>query len=178
MPKCKSKKDVVSGRCLRLCVPPCARYLSGGDTHDLCIVCLGVEHARAALEGAACHDCELLPLHVLRFRLAVFDESGQVLDPAGSVPAVAVAQRWLLSWGSQVDLAEGSETGSSLSRSSPARSTAPSQGSEARPAVSSPQREGQVLHLSSSEEGDVMIVDTEETTDSPPQSLARSSWRL
>lgn len=64
---------------------------------------------------------------MLRSLLAVFDESGQVRDPAGSGPAVAEAQRRLLSWGSQVDLAEGFETGSSFFRSSPARSTAPSQ---------------------------------------------------
>ncbi len=171
MPKCKSK-SVASERCFTSCVPPWPRYLLGEDTHDLCVVCLGAEHARAALEGAACHDCELLPLSVLRSRLAIFDESGQVRDPAGSGPAIADAQRRLLSWGSQVDLAEGSETGSSLTRSSSTRSTAPSQGSEVRPAVSSPRREGQVLHLSSSEEVDVMSVDTEETADSPPQSLA------
>ncbi len=134
MPKCKSK-SVASERCFTSCVPPWPRYLLGGDTHDLCVVCLGAEHARAALEGAACHDCELLPLSVLRSRLAIFDESGQVRDPAGSGSAIADAQRRLLSWGSQVDLAEGSETGSSLTRSSSTRSTAPSQGSEVRPAV-------------------------------------------
>ncbi len=101
----------------------------------------------------------------------LFDESSQARDPTGTGPAAAEAQRRLLPWGSQVDLVEGSETGSSLSRSSPARSTAPSQGSEARSAVSSP-RESQTLHISSSEEVDVMTVDPVETVDSPPQSLA------
>ncbi len=42
----------------------------------------------------------------------------------------------------------------------------------ARPAVSAPQREGQALRLSSSEEVDVMGIDTDETVDSPPQSIA------
>lgn len=138
---------------------------SWGYTQSVCCL-LGVEHARSALEGADCHDCELLSLRVHHSRLAVFDESGQARGPA-----VAEAQRRLLSWGSQVDLAEGSETGSSFSWSSPARTTAPSQGSEACAAVSYPQRESSVLHLSSSEEVDVMSVDTEETVDSPPQSL-------
>ncbi len=65
----------------------------------------------------------------------------------------------LHSWGSQLDLVEGMETGESLSSSSPARSTAGSLGSEARSAVSSPQGEGSVLLLSSSEEVDVESVE-------------------
>ncbi len=35
----------------RLCVPPCPRFIMGGDTHSLCFACLGVEHAQSALEG-------------------------------------------------------------------------------------------------------------------------------
>ncbi len=101
----------------------------------------------------------------------MFDESGQARDPAGSSPAVSEAQHILLSWGLQVDLTEGSEMGSSLSRSSPDRSTTPSQGSEARTAVSFPQRESQTLYLSSSKEVDVMSIKTEETLDSPPLPL-------
>ncbi len=65
----------------------------------------------------------------------------------------------LHSWGSQLDLVEGMETGESLSSSSPARSTAGSLGSEARSAVSSPQGEGSVLLLSYSEEVDVESVE-------------------
>ncbi len=63
------------------------------------------------------------------------------------------------SWGLQLDLAEGMETGGSLSLSSPARSIARSLGSEARSAVSSPQRAGSALHLSPSEEEDVESAD-------------------
>ncbi len=59
-------------------------------------------------------------------------------------------ERQLHSGGSQWDLAEGMETGGSLSLSSPARSTACSLGSETRSAVSSPQRAGSALHLSPS----------------------------
>ncbi len=69
------------------------------------------------------------------------------------------AERQLHSWGSQLDLAEGMETGESLSSSSPARSTAHSRGSEARSAVSSAQGVGSALLLSSSEEVDVESVE-------------------
>ncbi len=37
----------------RLCVPPCPRYITSGDTHSLCVVCLGAKHAESALEGTA-----------------------------------------------------------------------------------------------------------------------------
>lgn len=51
------------------CVPPCPRYITGKDKH-LFIDCLGVEwsgveHARVALVGAACVQCELRPLRML-----------------------------------------------------------------------------------------------------------------
>ncbi len=46
----------------------------GRDTHQLCVHCLGVQHAQAALEGAACADYEALLIRVLRPRQAVFDE--------------------------------------------------------------------------------------------------------
>ncbi len=38
-------------RHLRLCVDPCPRYLTPDDTHNLCVFCLGKEHARDVLEG-------------------------------------------------------------------------------------------------------------------------------
>lgn len=56
MPKSKAKSkhsDGDSKSRYRLCVPPCLRYITGGDTHSLCVVCLGVKHAESALEGAA-----------------------------------------------------------------------------------------------------------------------------
>ncbi len=36
---------------LQLCVPPCKCYIIAGDTHSLCVVCLGAKHAESALEG-------------------------------------------------------------------------------------------------------------------------------
>ncbi len=46
-------------RRLRLCVDPCPRYLTPDDTHNLCVFCLGKEHARDVLEGKICVHCEL-----------------------------------------------------------------------------------------------------------------------
>ncbi len=35
----------------KMCVRPCPRYLTGGDTHILCVACLGEEQAQSALES-------------------------------------------------------------------------------------------------------------------------------
>lgn len=91
---------MVSGQFKR-CVHPCPWFLTGGDTHQLCVHCLGMQHARAALEGAACAYCEALLIRVLLSRLAVFDEAGQACAPRGSR---------LKSWGSQMDMSGGLET--------------------------------------------------------------------
>ncbi len=34
----------------RRCVPPCKHYMSAGDTHSLCGVCLGARHAESESE--------------------------------------------------------------------------------------------------------------------------------
>ncbi len=108
-----------------------------------------------------------LPVMIVSFsRLAVFDESGQVCDPA--VVLLLLRHSMGISWGSQVDLVEGSETGSALSRSSPARSTAPSQDQKPAPRFLPPRERARC----SSEEVDVMSVNTDKTVDSPPQSIA------
>ncbi len=92
--------------------------------------------------------------------------------PHGSGPASAEAERRLKSWGSQVDLAERMETGTSFYSSPPARSSAHSLGMEARSEmVSSAPREGSTLVLSSSEEGDDASADRDESVDLPPQSV-------
>ncbi len=150
----KSKRGE-SGSQYRQCVTPCPRFITSGDTHSLCVVCLGAKHAESAFEEAGCPHCERLPIHTLRSRRALFEEGVFASAPHGAGPASAEAEWWLHSWGSQLDLAEGLETGKPLSLSSPARSTARSLGSEARSAVSSPQRAGPVFHLSPSEEEDV-----------------------
>ncbi len=101
----------------RQCVRPCPRYITSGDTHSLCVVCLGVKHAESALEGAGCPHCERLPLRTLRSQRALFEEGAFASVPRGAGPASAEAELQLHSWGSQLDLAEGMETGGSLSPS-------------------------------------------------------------
>ncbi len=137
------------------CVPPCKRYLCAGDTHSLCVLCLGARHAEAALEGADCPLCESLPLRVLHSRKALFSGEGSFIGvPRGACPASAEAERRRRSWGPQRDLVEGSETSESLSPSSPVRSHDRSPRSEARPAVTSPRAAASALLVSSSEEVD------------------------
>ncbi len=42
----------------RRCVDPCQRCLTLDHTRDLCVMCLGEEHARSVLEGMECVHCE------------------------------------------------------------------------------------------------------------------------
>ncbi|KAI2661474.1 Transposon Ty3-G Gag-Pol polyprotein [Labeo rohita] len=154
----KSGSSDKSGPRYRLCVPPCKRYITSGDTHSMCVVCLGAEHAASALEGADCPHCEELPLRTLRSRKDLFEEGSFISVPQGAGPASAEAERALHSWGSQLDLLEGMETGNPLSPSSPSRSAARSVGSEARSAATSSQGAGSSLLLSSSGEGDLESV--------------------
>ncbi len=156
----------------RLCVPPCLRFIMGGDTHSLCVACLGEEHARSALEGADCPHCVRLSMRTLRSRRALFEEGALSSVPRGLGPASAEAERRLKSWGSQADLAERMEMGTSFYSSSPARYSAHSLGTEARSeTVFSAPREGSAFVLSSSEEGDDASTDRDESVDLPPQSV-------
>ncbi len=46
----------------KMCVHPCLRYLTGGDTHTLCVAYLGEEHAQSALEtNASLMDAPIPP---------------------------------------------------------------------------------------------------------------------
>ena len=160
----------------KLCVPPCPRYLTGGDTHELCVICLGVEHAVSAFEGADCQHCERLPLRTLRSRLSLFEESGRPRDPQGAGPASAEAARRMHSWGSQKDLSEGLETGPrTLSPSCPGGSSALSPVSEARAAASSAREESPMLQCSSSEELDVLSIDSEKSKSTIREEDSQSS---
>ena len=101
------------------CAVPCPRFLMGGETHKLCFACLGVEHAQSVLEGADCEHCEKLSMRMLRsYRRTVWC----------ALPWV----RRHTSWGSQMDLTVGFETGPALSQPSPARSSVLSQGGSTR----------------------------------------------
>ncbi len=98
---------------------PCLRYLTPDDTHDLCVFCLGEEHARDVLEGAICVHCELFSMRKLRSRLSLF--SSKEDQPSASRdlrPTVAEARRGMKSWGSRVDLADELERELSLSHES------------------------------------------------------------
>ncbi|KAL0190945.1 hypothetical protein M9458_013643, partial [Cirrhinus mrigala] len=99
MSKAKEKTKSVSKPCFRVCVPPCSRYITSGDTHALCVACLGAEHAASALEGADCPHCERLPLRTLRSQKALFEEGAFTSVPRGSSPTSAEAERQLHSWG-------------------------------------------------------------------------------
>ncbi len=122
------------------CVPPCPRFVTGGDTHN-CVVCLGAEHARSALKGD-CPHCVHLTMRSVPGERSLRSALSPVL-PTVRVPPSAEAERRLKSWGSQMDLAERLETGSSFSSSSPARSSAHSLEMEAHSeTVSSTPREG------------------------------------
>ncbi len=103
------------GQAFRMCFIPCPRYLTGGDTHILCVACLGKEHAH-------CIHCDVLPLWTPRSRLPFFREDTQACVPQGSGSAVA--------WGSQRDLSAEVETGTAFSLLSPDRFSASSQGWE------------------------------------------------
>ncbi len=68
-------------KCFRRCVDPCQHCLTLDDTHDLCVMCLGEEHARSVLEGMECVHCEA-PLSVVPFSR---ENWGDHLPPAARV---------------------------------------------------------------------------------------------
>ncbi len=125
----RSKEEGESSSHFRSCVPPLECYMVPGDTHDLCVVCLGAEQVH----------CERLPMHSLCSRKALFDAKGAFTSVSRCAdPTVAEAEWRQHSWGCQVDLLAGMKTGESLSPSPPIRFGSRSPGSEARSAVTSP----------------------------------------
>ncbi len=96
-----------TSKAFRKCVDPCPRYLTPDDTHDCCVFCLGMEHARNVLEGAVCVHCERLSMRKLSSRLSLFSrKEGQPSASRDSRPTVAEARRRMKSWGSQLDVAD------------------------------------------------------------------------
>ncbi|KAI2658583.1 Transposon Ty3-G Gag-Pol polyprotein [Labeo rohita] len=146
MSKKSEKTKNIDKPCFRACVPPCLHYITSGDTHALCVVCLGAEHAESAFEKADCTHCDLLPMRTLRSRKALFEEGAFTSAPRGSGPASAEAEWALHSWGSQLDLLEDPQPGPRDRK--PALRFLPPRGS------------GSTVRLSSSEGGEVEIVDT------------------
>ncbi len=82
-----------------MCVHPCPCYLTGGDTHILCIACWGEEHTQSAFESTGCEHCDMLTDATIP--PGVFSEDDQARVSQGSGPAAAEAQQRLRSWGSQ-----------------------------------------------------------------------------
>lgn len=81
------------------CVTPCPHFITGMDSHELCVECLGVEHAKTALEEGACKHClwlPLIPLITLHSRAKLFDESGKIIKPHGSEISLSPAYEELL----------------------------------------------------------------------------------
>lgn len=79
-------------KCFRKCADLCERFLTPGDTHNLCVLCLGEEHARSALEGAGCAICERFSMRTLRSHLSLFSrEEGQSSAAIGRSLAAMVA---------------------------------------------------------------------------------------
>ncbi|KAL0149135.1 hypothetical protein M9458_055567, partial [Cirrhinus mrigala] len=107
-----------TSKAFKKCADPCPRYLTPDDMHNLCVFCLGEEHARDVLEGAVCVHCECFSIKKLRSRLSLFSrKEGQPSAPRGSGPSAVKARRKMSWWGSQADLAEELKKGLSLSRS-------------------------------------------------------------
>ncbi len=110
-----------TSKAFKRCVHPCPCYLTPDDTRDLCVFCLGEEHARDVLEGAICVHCGLFSMRKLSSRLSLFSrKEGQSSASRSSRPTVAEARMEMSSWGSQADLADELERGLSFSRSSAA----------------------------------------------------------
>ncbi len=104
----------------------------GGDTHVLCVACLGEEHARSALESTAmCFPCRHSDPAWRSFTMRAL----RLSFPQGTDPTVAKAQRRLQSWGSQIDLSVELETETALSLPSPDMFSASYQGWKVRAVV-------------------------------------------
>ncbi len=56
-----------TSKAFRRCVDPCPRYLTPDDTHDCCVFCLGMEHARDVLEGVV-EEAQLSPVPLFEER--------------------------------------------------------------------------------------------------------------
>ncbi len=65
-----------TSKAFRRCVHPCPRYLTPDDTHDLCVFCLGKEHARDVLEGAICVHWVFLDEKAPLSSVSLFEEGG------------------------------------------------------------------------------------------------------
>ncbi len=106
--------ETSSDKHFQKCVPPCQRFLTPDDTHKMCVICLGEDHACSVSEGAECAACENFSIRKHCSCLSLFSrELGRASAPSGS-------GAWWRSWSSQVELEEDFERGIFLSHSSAA----------------------------------------------------------
>ncbi|KAL0199141.1 hypothetical protein M9458_007681, partial [Cirrhinus mrigala] len=90
------------------CLEACGFIISGRDSHPMCITCMGVKHAQAALvDTESCSHCRVMPARVLerRLRVAASSKDDPVLSAVSS--SVKGAQpsplRDTPSWGDIMD---------------------------------------------------------------------------
>ncbi|XDV17621.1 hypothetical protein PO909_023453 [Leuciscus waleckii] len=57
----------------------CGAPLHDGDSHSECAPCLGLTHARAALNQGGCLHCDSLPIAILRSQLALLSDGNPAL---------------------------------------------------------------------------------------------------
>ncbi|KTF80859.1 hypothetical protein cypCar_00027925 [Cyprinus carpio] len=89
----------------RKCKEPCTRFITKGDTHERCVVCLGLHHAQSALSGlSSCPHCDGLRLKVLRSRVEVFSKVAPASNPRRVASAAAEAPHEAMAWGDMCDL--------------------------------------------------------------------------
>lgn len=73
-------------------MPPCQRYLTPADTHDLCVMCLVEEYARSVLDGAEWAHCESFSMKKLRSCVSLVSKDKR-LHLRGPGPANTEAKR-------------------------------------------------------------------------------------
>ncbi len=79
------------------CIEPRDRFITAGDTHERCAVCLGRSHAQTPFSGLSnCLHCDSLRLKVLCSRLAAFSKgpASNSCNPSLQLPRRRM--RWLL----------------------------------------------------------------------------------
>ena len=64
------------------CPSGCGFFLSQNDRHELCLQCLGRDHAEAAFGEGGCPACEDMPLSTLRSRVAFFTKRPRLASTA------------------------------------------------------------------------------------------------
>ncbi|KAF7644337.1 hypothetical protein LDENG_00223750 [Lucifuga dentata] len=73
----------VSGEGMQAPACPCGSKISSWDTHQMCVMCLGLKHAQATLESSEeCTHCAQFSLKVLLHRLA-WQELDEAYLPVG-----------------------------------------------------------------------------------------------